>query len=79
MTSSSVVSGDGVRAPICPIHDCTPWPMPGSTRPGASRHSVEISIAVIAGLRATAGRMPRPTGSRSVTASAAAASGGAVV
>ena len=34
MTSSSVVSGDGVRAPICPIHDCTPWPMPGSTRPG---------------------------------------------
>src|SRR5690606_30426049 len=24
-TSSSVVSGEGVRAPICAIHRCTPW------------------------------------------------------
>jgi hypothetical protein len=34
---------------------------------------VAISMAVIAGLRATAGRMPSPTRSRSVTARAAAA------
>lgn len=47
--------------------------MPGSTRPGASSHMVAISIAVMAGLRATAGRIPSPTVSRSVTASADAA------
>ena len=73
IVSSSVVTGEGVRAPICSIHDCTPWPMPGRNRPGASSHRVAISIAVIAGLRATAGRMPIPTVSRSVVASAVAA------
>ena len=73
IVSSSVVNGEGVSAPICSIHDCTPWPMPGRNRPGASSHRVAISIAVIAGLRATAGRMPIPTVSRSVVASAVAA------
>jgi hypothetical protein len=48
--------------------------MPATTRPDASPASVAISIAVNTGLRATAGRMPSPTVSRSVTASAAAAS-----
>ena len=74
ITSARVVTGDGVRAPICAIQSGTPWPMPGRTRPGARPHKVESSIAVIAGLRATAGRMPSPSVSRSVTASAAAAS-----
>ena len=74
IVSSSVVSGEEVRAPICSIHDCTPWPIPGSSRPGASSHRVAISIAHgIAGLRATAGRIPIPTVSRSVVARAAAA------
>ncbi len=73
IVSSSVASGEGVRAPICSIHDCTPWPMPGRNRPGASSHRVAISIAVIAGFRATAGMMPIPTVSRSVVASAVAA------
>ena len=72
IVSSSVVNGEGVRAPICSIHDCTPWPMPGSNRPGASSHRVAISIAVIAGLRATAGQDADPDRSRSVVASAVA-------
>ncbi len=47
--------------------------MPATTRPGASAASVAISIAVTAAVRATAGRMPMPTVSRSVRASAVAA------
>ena len=74
MTSSRVVSGLGVRAPICSIHVCTPWPMPAMRRPGARFARVAISIAVMAGLRATAGRMPSPTVVRCVRASAAEAS-----
>ena len=73
IASSRVVSGDGVRAPICSIHSCTPCRCPASSRPGASCASVAISIAVIAGLRATAGRMPIPTVNVSVRASAVAA------
>ncbi len=72
-TSSSAVSGETGRTPICAIHDCTPWPMPGSSRPGPSPHSVAISMAVMGAVRATAGRMPTPTVSCSVTVSAAAA------
>jgi hypothetical protein len=41
-------------------------------RPGPSPHSVANSIAVMAGLRATAGTMPNPTRSESVTDNAAA-------
>ena len=48
--------------------------MPAITRPGARLASVAISIAVMAGLRATAGRMPMPTVVRSVRANAVAAS-----
>lgn len=71
VTSSSVVSGDFGRTPICPIHSCTPWPMPGRKRPGPSASSVANSIAVTAAVRATAGTMPRPTVRRSVDVSAA--------
>jgi hypothetical protein len=73
IVSSSLAKGDRGRTPICAIHSWTPWPMPGRKRPGARLHKVAISIAVIAGLRATAGRIPTPTFSRSVTASAVAA------
>ena len=74
IVSSSAVTGDGRRAPIWAIHSWTPWPIPATTRPGASPASVASSIAVIAGLRTTAGRIPIPTVRRSVTASAVAAS-----
>ena len=47
--------------------------MPGRTRPGEMLHRVAISIAVIAGVRATAGRIPIPTEIDSVTANAVAA------
>ena len=63
-----MVSGDGVAAPICAIHSWIPWPIPATTRPGAMLARVAISIAVIAAVRATAGRMPMPTMSRSVRA-----------
>jgi hypothetical protein len=53
--------------------------MPPITRPGARLVSVAISIAVIAAVRATAGRMPSPTRRCCVLAKATAASGGAVV
>jgi hypothetical protein len=53
--------------------------MPGTKRPGASAQSVAISIAVTAAVRTTAGRMPRPTVSRSVTLNAAADSVGPAV
>ena len=79
MTSSSVVSGDVVAAPIWAIQDWIPCPIPPTTRPGARLARVAISMAVIAAVRATAGRIPSPTVRRSVVASAAAASGGAVV
>lgn len=73
MTCSNAVSGEAALTPIWAIQDCTPCPRPGITRPGASSHSVASSIAVTAGFLVTTGRMPMPTRSRSVTASAVAA------
>ena len=70
LRASSVATAD-----VRPSAPSSPAPR-GRSRKDAGRGepgSVEISIAVIAGLRATAGRMPRPTRSRSVTASAGAA------
>jgi hypothetical protein len=55
------------------IHAATPCPSPGTARPGNRRASVASSIAVAAGLRSTAGRMPSPTVIRSVAARAVAA------
>jgi hypothetical protein len=49
----------------------TPWPKPGSTLPGNTRSSAATSIAAAAGLRSTAGMMPRPTAIRSLTVRAA--------
>ena len=73
MYSRSNVTGDSGRAPTWPIQSCTPWPTPTVRRPGNSRCSVAVSIAVSATFLSGTGSTPIPAGSRVVQASTAAA------
>ena len=71
--SRSSVIGDSTRAPTWAIQSWTPCPMPRFSRPGNSRNSVAVSIAVIATLRSGTGSRPTPIRRRLVQARAAAA------
>ena len=64
---------DAGAAPTWCIHEATPCPMPACTRPGKAPASVASSIAVKAALRTTAGRIPMPTITDVVAASASVA------
>jgi hypothetical protein len=71
--SRSSVIGDSALAPTWLIQSCTPWPIPAVSRPGNSRASVAISMAVRATLRSGTGSNPIPTVTRLVAARIAVA------
>ena len=73
MFSSSNASADFGAAPSLRIQSGTPWPTPGSNRPGWRRARKANSMASSAGLRSGTGQMPMPTLIRSVSARAAVA------
>ena len=73
MYSRSSVMGDSTLAPTWPIQSSTPCPMPAVSRPGNSRASVAISMAVSATLRSGTGSNPIATPTWLVVASIAVA------